>query len=204
MAEVGIKTAYIKVNGKTIELDHSYLGVAKADFKGLSGNLTNISGSNRIQYSYVEPNKPTLALTVNQAGSQLIADLTGATKLGENGLFTPGEKLPAVGVAVVAPELGLNKDRVIIFDKARATVSTVSLSTNTDSKKQVVFDQITFNANYSEQLKDTYTQGYIDSDTAESVLQQLGWPTVSKGSGDFKDDADGSVAGSAGVQPKKD
>lgn len=204
MAEVGIKTAYIKVNGKTIELDHSYLGVAKADFKGLSGNLTNISGSNQIQYSYVEPNKPTLALTVNQAGSQLISDLTGATKLGENGLFTPGEKLPAVGVAVVAPELGLNKDRVIIFDKARATVSTVSLSTNTDSKKQVVFDQITFNANYSEQLKDTYTQGYIDADTAESVLQQLGWPTVSKGSGDFKDDADGSVATSAAVQPKHD
>lgn len=204
MAEVGIKTAYIKVNGKTIELDHSYLGVAKADFKGLSGNLTNISGSNRIQYSYVEPNKPTLALTVNQAGSQLIADITGATKLGENGLFTPGKKLPAVGVAVVAPELGLNKDRVIIFDKARATVSTVSLSTNTDSKKQVVFDQITFNANYSDALKDTYTQGYIDTDTAESVLQQLGWPTVSKGSGDFKDDADGSVAASAGVQPKHD
>lgn len=204
MAEVGIKTAYIKVNGKTIELDHSYLGVAKADFKGLSGNLTNISGSNQIQYSYVEPNKPTLALTVNQAGSQLISDLTGATKLGENGLFTPGEKLPAVGVAVVAPELGLNKDRVIIFDKARATVSTVSLSTNTDSKKQVVFDQITFNANYSDALKDTYTQGYIDADTAESVLQQLGWPTVAKGSGDFKDDADGSVASSAGVQPKHD
>ena len=204
MAEVGIKTAYIKVNGKTIELDHSFLGVAKADFKGLSGNLTNISGSNRIQYSYVEPNKPTLALTVNQAGSQLIANITGATKLGENGLFTPGDKLPAVGVAVVAPELGLNKDRVIIFDKARATVSTVSLSTNTDSKKQVVFDQITFNANYSDALKDTYTQGYIDSDTAESVLQQLGWPTVSKGSGDFKDDADGSVAASAGVQPKHD
>lgn len=204
MAEVGIKTAYIKVNGKTIELDHSYLGVAKADFKGLSGNLTNISGSNRIQYSYVEPNKPTLALTVNQAGSTLIANITGATKLGENGLFTPGDKLPAVGVAVVAPELGLNKDRVIIFDKARATVSTVSLSTNTDSKKQVVFDQITFNANYSDALKDTYTQGYIDTDTAESVLQQLGWPTVAKGSGDFKDDADGSVATSSGVQPKHD
>lgn len=204
MAEVGIKTAYIKVNGKTIELDHSYLGVAKADFKGLSGNLTNISGSNQIQYSYVEPNKPTLALTVNQAGSTLIADITGATKLGENGLFTPGDKLPSVGVAVVAPELGLNKDRVIIFDKARATVSTVSLSTNTDSKKQVVFDQITFNANYSEQLKDTYTQGYIDPDTAESILQQLGWPTVSKGSGDFKDDDATSVSTSAGVQPKHD
>ena len=204
MAEVGIKTAYIKVNGKTIELDHSYLGVAKADFKGLSGNLTNISGSNQIQYSYVEPNKPTLALTVNQAGSTLISDLTGATKLGENGLFTPGEKLPAVGVAVVAPELGLNKDRVIIFDKARATVSTVSLSTNTDSKKQVVFDQITFNANYSYALKDTYTQGYIDPDTAESVLQQLGWPTVAKGSGDFKDDDGASVATSAVVQPKHD
>ena len=59
---VGIKTAYVKVGDQVIELDHTYLGVAKADIKGLSGNLTNINGSNAIQYTYAEPEKPTISL----------------------------------------------------------------------------------------------------------------------------------------------
>ena len=107
MAEVGIKTAYVYVGGKTIELDHSYLGVAKADIKGLQGNLTNVSGSNTIQYSYSEPAKPTVALTINQAGMKLIADLTGLKQSSTGGFYTPGDSLPSVGVAVVAPELGV-------------------------------------------------------------------------------------------------
>lgn len=57
---------YLVNRNEHLQAYQSYLGVAKADVKGLTGNLTNISGSNQIQYSYVEPNKPSVALTVNQ------------------------------------------------------------------------------------------------------------------------------------------
>lgn len=190
MAELGIKTAYVHVNGKTIELDHSYLGVQKADIKGLQGNLTNVSGSNQIQYTYSEPAKPTVALTVNQAGMELIADLTGMKKNENGGLYTPGERLPKVGLVVVAPELGIDKNLVYAFPTCRAAYSTVSLSTNTDSKKTITYDQITFNANQDQQLGALYALGEINDGEEESALTGLGWDAPVKGNGNFKDAED--------------
>lgn len=189
MAEVGIKTAYVNVGGQTIELDHSYLGVAKADIKGLQGNLTNISGSNEIQYSYAEPAKPTVAITVNQAGMQLIADLVGMQKQGSGSLYTPGEKLPKVGVVVVAPLLGVDKDMVYAFPTCRASFSSVSLSTNTDSKKTIVYDQITFNANQDSTINALYAMGEVAADSAASVLTDLGWSAPTQNAGEFKEDS---------------
>lgn len=199
MAEVGIKTAFVRAGGKTIELDHSYLGVQKADIKGLQGQLTNISGSNMIQYSYSEPAKPTVALTVNQAGMQLIADLTGMKKSSDGGLYTPGDKLPKVGVVIVAPELGVNKNLVYAFPTCRASYSTVSLSTNTDSKKTIVYDQITFNANHDDHIGALYAIGEVTDGEEQSALTAVGWDTPVKNNGAFKDDdASASTAGGLG------
>lgn len=197
MAEVGIKTAYVYVNGKTIELDHSYLGVAKADIKGLQGNLTNVSGSNVIQYSYSEPAKPTIALTVNQAGLKLIADLTGLKQGSDGGFYTPGDSLPSVGVAIVAPELGIDKNLIYAFPNCRATYTQVSLSTNTDSKKNVVYDQINFNANNSSKINALYGIAEVQDGGEADVLTGLGWTTPTQNNGDFNDSTDTSV-----VKPK--
>ena len=189
---VGIKTAYVKIGDQVIELDHSYLGVAKADIKGLSGNLTNINGSNQIQYTYAEPEKPTVALTVNRAGSALIAKLTGQKKVGKsNNLYTNGDKLPLVGLAVVSPEIGGDADHMWVFPRCRASVSSVSLSTNTDSKKNVVYDQITFNANSVPEFGGKCSaQGTVEVDGAPAELKALGWAEPTTGAGDFKDDTD--------------
>lgn len=198
---VGIKTAYVKYGDKVIELDHSYLGVAKADIKGMSGNLTNINGSNEIQYTYAEPAKPTMTLTVNRAGSKLIAALTGKVKAGKSSsLMVNGNTLPLVGVAVVSPNIGGDSDHMWVFPKARAAVQSVSLSTNTDSKKNVVFDQITFNANYDENLGGLVADGDITTDSAAQELQAIGWAEPTKGAGDFNDNAGDSTStvGSAG------
>lgn len=193
MAEVGIKTVYLHYLGKTIELDHSYLGVQKADIKGLQGALTNISGNNVVQYSYQEPAKPTAQITVNQAGMQLIADLTGMKKSTVSGLFTQSGRLPRVGVVVVSEGLAVDKDVVYAFPTCRAAFTTVSLSTNTDSKKNIVYDQITFNANYDEKIKGLYAGGEIEKDTAEDVLKGFGWEDVQSNTGEFKDDEDDSA-----------
>ena len=197
---VGIKTAYVKVADKVIELDHSYLGVAKADIKGLSGNLTNINGSNQIQYTYAEPEKPTISLTINRAGSELIAKLTGQQKVGKGSLYTNGNKLPLVGLAIVSPEIGGDSDHMWVFPRCRASVQSISLSTNTDSKKNVVYDQITFNANSVPEFGGKCSaSGTIAVDSAVTELTALGWAEPSQNTGDFKDDSStGPVASGGG------
>lgn len=187
---VGIKTAYVKIGDQVIELDHSYLGVAKADIKGLSGNLTNISGSNEIQYTYAETEKPTVSLTINRAGSALIAKLTGKQKVGKGSLYVNGNKLPLVGLAIVSPEIGGDSDHMWVFPRCRASVQSISLSTNTDSKKNVVYDQITFNANAVPEFGGKCSaDGTITVDGAVEELKALGWAEPTENSGDFKDDA---------------
>ena len=186
---VGIKGAFLHIGDQNIPLDHSYLGVAKADIKGMQGNLTNVNGSNQIQYTYAEPSKPTMTLTINRAGEKLIAKLTGEKQAGKSSnLFVEGDTLPQVGVAVVTPNLGGDTDYMVVFDKARAVVQSLSLSTNTDSKKNVVADQITFNANYSENIGGTVAKGDIPVDGAADELKALGWPEPTANTGDFKDD----------------
>lgn len=197
---VGIKTAYVKIGDQVIELDHSYLGVAKADVKGLSGNLTNISGSNEIQYTYAEPEKPTISLTINRAGSALIAKLTGQQKVGKGSLYVNGNKLPLVGLAIVSPEIGEDSDHMWVFPRCRASVQSISLSTNTDSKKNVVYDQITFNANSAPELGGKCSaSGTITVDGAVEELKALGWAEATQNTGDFKDDSStGPVASGGG------
>jgi hypothetical protein len=195
MAE-GIKTAYVKTpDGKVIEIgDHSHLGITKADFKGMSGNLSNIVASNEIQYTYAEPAKPTLTLTAVRAGSKLIAALTGKKKAGNSNLYVDGDTLPIVGVAVVTPNIGRDSDHLYVMPKCRASVQSVSLSTNTDSKRTMVYDQITFNANYDDEIGGLMADGDIETGSAATELQAFGWSAPVQGDGDFKDDKSDSSA----------
>ena len=138
MAQVGIKTAYVRVGDQVLELDHSFLGVNKADIKGIEPNVGEIDGSNEVQAYYFEgTGKSSIALTVNQLGMEWIAKVTGMQKAGSGNLFVLGDRPADVGVVVVSPEFGTNKEAVFAMDKAAATYSSASLSTNTSSKTNV-------------------------------------------------------------------
>ena len=194
MAQVGIKTAYVRVGDQVLELDHSFLGVNKADIKGIEPNVGEIDGSNETQAYYFEgTGKSSIALTVNQLGMEWISKITGMQKAGSGSLFVLGDRPADVGVVVVSPEFGTNKEAVFAMDKAAATYSSASLSTNTSSKTNVVADVITFNGISSDKLGGK-TIGIGEYDDGSAVLQELGWSTATKGSGNYTDGSSSSAA----------
>lgn len=195
MAQVGIKTAYVRVGDQVIELDHSFLGVNKADIKGIEPNVGEIDGSNEVQAYYFEgTGKSSIAVTVNQPGMELIAKITGMQKAGTGNLFVLGDRPADVGVVVVSPEFGAKKDAVFALDKAAATYSSVSLSTNTSSKTNVVADVITFNGISSDKFNGkSIGIGEYDSGSTD-FLTELGWGNPTKGSGNYTDNSSSSAA----------
>lgn len=194
MAQVGIKTAYIRVSDQVLELDHSFLGVNKADIKGIEPNVGEIDGSNEVQAYYFEgTGKSSIALTVNQLGMDWIAKITGMQKAGSGSLFVLGDHPADVGVVVVSPEFGTNKEAVFAMDKAAATYSSASLSTNTSSKTNVVADVVTFNGISSDKLGGK-TIGIGEYDDGSAVLQELGWGSPTKSSGNYTDNSSSSAA----------
>lgn len=197
MAQVGIKTAYIRVGDQVLELDHSFLGVNKADIKGIEPNVGEIDGSNEVQAYYFEgTGKSSIALTVNQLGMEWIAKITGMQKAGNGSLFVLGDRPADVGVVVVSPEFGTNKEAVFAMADAAATYGSVNLSTNTSSKTNVVADVITFNGISSDKLGGK-TIGIGEYDDGSAVLQELGWGSPTKGSGNYT----GNSSSSAPVKP---
>ena len=121
-----------------------------------------------------------------------ISKITGMQKAGSGSLFVLGDRPADVGVVVVSPEFGTNKEAVFAMDKAAATYSSASLSTNTSSKTNVVADVITFNGISSDKLGGK-TIGIGEYDDGSAVLQELGWSTATKGSGNYKDDSSSSA-----------
>lgn len=188
MAQVGIKTAYIRVGDQVLEIDHSFLGVNKADIKGIEPSVGEIDGSNATQAYYFEgTGKASCALTVNQLGQVWIAKITGMTKSGNGNLYVTGDRPADVGVIVVSPEFGTNKNAVFAIDKAAATYSSASLSTNTSSKTNMVYDVITFNGISSDKLGGKpIAIGEYDADSTD-FLTDLGWGKVTNSAGDYTD-----------------
>lgn len=187
---VGTDSAMLNINGATHLLDHSYLGTAKADVKNLEGNDTALPGSNEVQLYYKEPAHPQITLTVNDMPASLLAELVGAKAL-ENGggLYAEGTSSisPISGLCIVSPKLGEEKDMVYIFPKCHATYQTVSLSTNTESKKNVVPVQLTFSAAYDATTKTSAIWGEVEhGKAADTVTKLLGWAQPAD-DGDYKD-----------------
>lgn len=193
MAQVGIKTAYVRVDDQVLELDHSFLGVNKADIKGIEPNVGEIDGSNETQAYYFEgTGKSSIALTVNQLGMEWIAKITGMQKAGSGNLFVLGDRPADVGIIVVSPEFGTKKDAVFAMDKAAAAYSSANLSTSTSSKTNVVADVITFNGISSDKFNGkSIGIGEYDSGSTD-FLTELGWGTPTKGSGNYTDDSSSS------------
>lgn len=199
MAVVGLDNAMININNVTHVLDHSFLGTSKADIKNLEGNNTALNGSNEVQLYYKEPAHPTVTLTVNDMPADLLAQLVGASALQQGGgLYAEGQSSvsPVSGLCIVSPKLGEDKDMVYIFPKCHVTYQTASLSTNTESKRNIVPIQLTFSAVYDPATKTSAIWGEVDhGKAADTVTKQLSWSEPAS-DGEYKD------AGSAVIAPK--
>lgn len=199
MAVVGLDNAMINVNNVTHVLDHSFLGTSKADIKSLEGNDTALNGSNQVQLYYRNPAHPTVTLTVNDMPMDLLAQLVGADAMQEGGgLYREGQTSvsPVSGLCIVSPKLGEDKDVVYIFPKCHVSYQTASLSTNTESKLNVVPVQLTFSAAYDPVTKTSAIWGEVDHGKAvDTVTKTLNWSEPAS-DGEYKD------AGSAVIAPK--
>lgn len=185
---VGTKSAIINVNGKTHILGHTYLGTAKAEIKALHGANTAINGSNEVQDYYEESSKPTVTLTVNEMPQKLLDEMMGNTT-DTDGWSVEGNGIkPNVGLAVVSPRYSVNKDHVWVFPTTKVTYQNVTLSTNTDSKKQMQTVALTFNVASSSALDGKlYMEKDVETDQAMTELtksKKLNW-TEGADDGDF-------------------
>lgn len=167
----GIKTAWIALktsDGKSLqtgdsglskngimELDHSVLGVASAELKGLDGSkLEKIAGSNSIQYSYADPLNPTCSLTINSLDMVTLAKLVGMEKQGTG--WQMADTKPTGSLIVKAPSMTSNDAVYFCFPSGNFLMGDKKLDTDTDSKKTPVTDQLSFAAIDDPNINDMY------------------------------------------------
>lgn len=167
----GIKTAWIALktsDGKSLqtgdsglskngimELDHSVLGVASAELKGLDGSkLEKIAGNNSIQYSYADPLNPTCSLTINSLDMVTLAKLVGMEKQGTG--WQMADTKPTGSLIVKAPSMTSNDAVYFCFPSGNFLMGDKKLDTDTDSKKTPVTDQLSFAAIDDPNINDMY------------------------------------------------
>lgn len=167
----GIKTAWIALktsDGKSLqtsdsglgkngimELDHSVLGVASAELKGLDGSkLEKIAGNNSIQYSYADPLNPTCSLTINSLDMVTLAKLVGMEKQGTG--WQMADTKPIGSLIVKAPSMTSDDAVYFCFPSGNFLMGDKKLDTDTDSKKAPVTDQLSFAAIDDPNINDMY------------------------------------------------
>ena len=167
----GISTAWIAVksqDGKTLakgdtglaqngllELDHSVLGVASAELKGLDGSkLEKISGNNSIQFSYADPLNPTCSLTVNSLSMDVLAKIVGMEKQG--GGWQMKDNKPTTALIVKAPSLVSDAFVYFCFPSGNFLMGDKKLDSDSDSKKTPVTDALSFAAVDDPNINDMY------------------------------------------------
>lgn len=176
----GISTAWIAVksqDGKTLakgdtglsqngllELDHSVLGVASAELKGLDGSkLEKISGNNSIQFSYADPLNPTCSLTVNSLSMDVLAKIVGMEKQG--GGWQMKDNKPTTALIVKAPSLVSDAFVYFCFPSGNFLMGDKKLDSDSDSKKTPVTDALSFAAVDDPNINDMYRiYSTVDSD----------------------------------------
>lgn len=167
----GISTAWIAVksqDGKTLakddtglsqngllELDHSVLGVASAELKGLDGSkLEKISGNNSIQFSYADPLNPTCLLTVNSLSMDVLAKIVGMEKQGAG--WQMKDNKPTTSLIVKAPSLVSDAFVYFCFPSGNFLMGDKKLDSDSDSKKTPVTDALSFAAVDDPNINDMY------------------------------------------------
>lgn len=197
MATVGIETAYLALldqnqklltaqsglsqNG-ILEIDKTYLGVAKADIKDLNGKFTSICGNNEIMDQYEEPSNPSISLTINNLTKDIIDKLVGNVALSGGLGMTPGVLKPYVGLVLAAPTYAAagNKSGVIYyaFGAGHVGFDNLNMESNTETKKNIAFDTLTYSAlSYSGFNGNKYaTFDSNDSNFSLDKMFQTIWP----------------------------
>lgn len=167
----GIKTAWIALktnDGKSLqtgdsglsktglmELDHSVLGVASAELKGLDGSkLEKIVGNNSIQYSYADPLNPTCSLNINSLDMATLAKIVGMEKQGTG--WQMADTKPTSALIVKAPSMTTDDAVYFCFPSGNFLMGDKKLDTDTDSKKTPVTDQLSFAAIDDPNINDMY------------------------------------------------
>lgn len=167
----GISTAWIAVksqDGKTLakddtglsqngllELDHSVLGVASAELKGLDGSkLGKISGNNSIQFSYADPLNPTCSLTVNSLSMDVLAKIVGMEKQGTG--WQMKDNKPTTALIVKAPSMVSDAFVYFCFPSGNFLMGDKKLDSDSDSKKAPVTDALSFAAVDDPNINDMY------------------------------------------------
>lgn len=167
----GISTAWIAVksqDGKTLakddtglsqngllELDHSVLGVASAELKGLDGSkLEKISGNNSIQFSYADPLNPTCSLTVNSLSIDVLAKIVGMEKQGTG--WQMKDNKPTTALIVKAPSMVSDAFVYFCFPSGNFLMGDKKLDSDSDSKKTPVTDALSFAAVDDPNINDMY------------------------------------------------
>lgn len=167
----GISTAWIAVksqDGKTLakddtglsqngllELDHSVLGVASAELKGLDGSkLEKISGNNSIQFSYADPLNPTCSLTVNSLSMDVLAKIVGMEKQGTG--WQMKDNKPTTALIVKAPSMVSDAFVYFCFPSGNFLMGDKKLDSDSDSKKAPVTDALSFAAVDDPNINDMY------------------------------------------------
>ena len=167
----GINTAWVGIKsqgGKTLqkgdtglsqsgllELDHSVLGVASAELKGLDGSkLEKISGNNSIQFSYADPLNPTATLTINNLDMVTLAKIVGMEKKGSG--WQMADTKPTGALIVKAPSMTTNDAVYFCFPSGNFLMGDKKLDSDTDSKKTPVTDQLSFAAIDDPNINDMY------------------------------------------------
>lgn len=187
----GISTAWIAVksqDGKNLvksdtglsqngllELDHSVLGVASAELKGLDGSkLEKISGNNSIQFSYADPLNPTCSLTVNSLSMDVLAKIVGMEKQG--GGWQMKDNKPTTALIVKAPSLVSDAFVYFCFPSGNFLMGDKKLDSDSDSKKTPVTDALSFAAVDDPNINDMYRiYSTVDSDwqDEQSMFKEL-------------------------------
>lgn len=154
-----------------LELGRDVLGVASAEIKGLDGSkLETISGNNTPQYSYADPLKPTMALTVNSFKMDTYAKLVGMEKQGTG--WQMADIKPVGGCVIKSPHMTDDGFTYFCFPSGNFLGSTdKKLDSDTDSKKTPVTDSLNFaaindpNINGLYRIYDTSDSDWKDEDT---------------------------------------
>lgn len=149
-----VKTEGLSDNG-LLELGRDVLGVASAEIKGLDGSkLETISGNNTVQYSYADPLKPTVALTINSLKMDTYAKLIGLKKQGAG--WQMADNKPVGGCVIKAPHMTDNGYTYFCFPSGNFLGGDKKLDSDTDSKKTPVTDSLSFAAIDDPNINDLY------------------------------------------------
>lgn len=154
-----------------LELGRDVLGVASAEIKGLDGSkLETISGNNTPQYSYADPLKPTMTLTVNSFKMATYAKLVGMEKQGTG--WQMADIKPVGGCVIKSPHMTDDGFTYFCFPSGNFLASAdKKLDSDTDSKKTPVTDSLNFaaindpNINGLYRIYDTSDSDWKDEDT---------------------------------------